>query len=32
VTVVFYPALVVSRDDVERGVAAVAESVESVFN
>src|SRR5262245_1288672 len=32
VTIVFYPALVVDRDDVERGVAAVAESVETVFS
>ena len=32
VTIVFYPALVVSRDDIERGVAAVAASVESVFS
>jgi adenosylmethionine-8-amino-7-oxononanoate aminotransferase len=32
VTIVFYPTLVVNRDDIERGVAAVAESVESVFS
>ena len=32
VTVVFYPALVVSADDLERGVVAVGDAVESVLS